>query len=217
MHPLNFLKFSHKTLLFARALCYNLDMADKKLKLHFGKVSIIALVVFAVLLAVDLILKHFEVEDSWNFVVIKNFIWVESGHRNTGSAFSLFADKVWGRIFLVTLSVILICALCAAFVLLPERFVVLKIAIAMIVSGAFGNLVDRLIFGYVRDFVWVNMLFTSACCNFADFFIVFGTIAAIADFLFLNEWAFIPLTRTAKEAREREKQRENEEKDGQND
>ena len=188
-------------------------MADKKLKLHFGKISIIAIVVFAVLLAVDLILKHFEVADNWNFVVIKDFIWVESGHKNTGSAFSLFADVVWGRIFLVTISVILICALCAAFALLPERFVLLKIAIAMIVSGAMGNLLDRLIFGYVRDFVWVNMLFTSACCNFADFFIVFGVIVAIIDFLFLNEWAFIPLTRRAKEAREREKNEQDWQKD----
>ncbi len=205
---LKFLKILHKILLFARLLWYNFSMADKKYKLHFGKISIIAIVVFAVLLAVDLILKHFEVADSWNFDVIKGFIWVESDRRNTGSAFSLFADVVWGRIFLVTISVVLICALCAAFALLPERFILLKIAIAMVVSGAMGNLIDRLVFGYVRDFVWVNMLFTSACCNFADFFIVFGVIVAIVDFLFLNEWAIIPLTRRAKEAREREKNKQ---------
>lgn len=182
-------------------------MAGKKFKLHFGIVSIIAIVVFAVLLVTDLLLKHYEVADSWNFVVIENFIWVESGHKNTGSAFSMFAGVVWGRIFLVTISVVLILALCAAFVFLPERFIVLKIAIALIVAGAVGNLYDRLVYGYVRDFVWVNMLFTSACCNFADFFIVFGVIAAIADFLFLNDWALIPLTASAKAARERDNSR----------
>ncbi len=183
-------------------------MADKKFKLHFGIVSIIAIVVFAVLLVTDLLLKHYEVADSWNFVVIENFIWVESGHKNTGSAFSMFAGVVWGRIFLVTISVVLILALCAAFAFLPERFIVLKIAIAMIVAGAVGNLYDRLVYGYVRDFVWVNMLFTSACCNFADFFIVFGVIAAIVDFLFLNDWAIIPLTASAKAARERDNARD---------
>ena len=79
---------------------------------------------------------------------------------------------------------------------------------AMIIAGAVANLVDRVAFGYVRDFVWVNMLFSTACCNFADFFIVFGVIFAVIDFLFLNEWAIIPLTKRAKAAHELEKQRE---------
>ena len=46
------------------------------------------------------------------------------------------------------------------------------------------------------------------CGNFADFFIVFGVIFAVIDFLFLNEWAIIPLTKRAKAAHELEKQRE---------
>ena len=41
-------------------------------------------------------------------------------------------------------------------------------------------------------------------CNFADFWIVFGTIVAIVDILFLNEWALIPLTKRAKEAQKKE-------------
>ena len=47
-------------------------------------------------------------------------------------------------------------------------------------------------------------------CNFADFWIVFGTIIAVIDILFINEWALIPLTKSAKEAQEKRK-REKEE------
>lgn len=195
-----FTKFSVKILLIAAALCYNLIMANKKIKLHFGKVSIILLLVCAALIAVDLILKHFEEAQGWQFTVIPGFIWVEYGKRNPGAAFSFLADAEWGQTFLTLFSIVLLVALITAFVFIPERFVVLKTALVMIVAGAIGNLVDRAAFGEVRDFVWVGIGSWGAYCNFADFFIVFGVIIAVIDFLFLNEWALIPLTKRAKAA-----------------
>lgn len=178
-------------------------MSDKKkfkLKIHFGKVSAILIAVFAVLLATDLILKVCEEKFEWNFNVIPKFIWVESGSHNYGAAFSFLSDTEWGRIFFIVLTSITLGVMVAAFLLLPERFVGFKVALAMIASGALGNLIDRLALGYVRDFVWVNIFGNWACCNFADFWIVFGVIWAIIDILFLNEWAVLPLTKTAKEA-----------------
>jgi hypothetical protein len=44
------------------------------------------------------------------------------------------------------------------------------------------------------------MIVSWACCNFADFWIVFGIIIAAIDMLFLNEWAVIPLTKKARMA-----------------
>ena len=107
----------------------------------------------------------------------------------------------------IILTLVMIAVLCACFLFLPERFILLKLALAMIVSGAVGNLVDRIAFGYVRDFVWVNMFFNQACCNFADFWIVFGVIIAVIDSLFLNEWAILPLTARAKAAQAAAKER----------
>lgn len=177
-------------------------MADKKrrikIKVRFGKIAAIMIAVFAALLAVDLVLKHFEVVDGWNFTVIPNFIWVESDQRNYGAAFSFLSNTEWGKIFFIVLTFIMLAVMIFVFLILPERFVILKLALSMICAGALGNLIDRLAFGYVRDFVWVNMLFSEACCNFADFWIVFGVILALIDVLFLNEWAVLPLTRKAK-------------------
>lgn len=178
-------------------------MSDKKklkLKIHFGKASAILIAVFAVLLTVDLVLKHCEEKFGWNFNVLPKLIWVESGSHNYGAAFSFLSDTEWGRVFFIVLTFIMLAVMIAVFLLLPERFVGFKTALVMIASGALGNLVDRLAFGYVRDFVWVNIFGNWACCNFADFWIVFGVIWAIIDILFLNEWAILPLTKTAKEA-----------------
>lgn len=180
-----------------------------KLKFHFGKLSAILIAVLAVLITTDLVLKYCEEKFKWVFTVIPKLIWVEYGGRNTGAAFSFLASTEWGRIFFIILTFIMVFAMVFAFILLPERFVGLKIAITLIVSGAIGNLVDRLAFAYVRDFVWVNIFGTPAHCNFADFWIVFGVIIAIIDILFINEWAIFPLTKRAKAA---QKQRSEEAK-----
>ncbi len=171
-----------------------------KLKAHFGKVSAILIAVFAALLTVDLVLKHCEEAYNWNFTVIPHLITVQSGVRNPGAAFSFLANAGWGQIFLIVLTFIALAAMVFAFIVLPERFIILKTSIALIASGALGNLVDRIAFREVRDFVWLNMFGNWACCNFADFWIVFGVILAVIDMLFLNEWAVLPLTKSAKAA-----------------
>lgn len=174
-----------------------------KLKVNFGKVSAILVAVFAVLLTVDLVLKYCEEAYGWNFSVIPKLITVESGIRNPGAAFSFLANKGWGQIFLIILTFIAFAALVFGFLVIPERFKILKIAITLVASGAVGNLIDRLAFLEVRDFVWINMFGKWACCNFADFWIVFGVILAVIDMLFLNEWAVFPLTKKAKAAQKK--------------
>jgi signal peptidase II len=180
-------------------------MQIRKFKIQFGVLSIILLAVMAVLIATDLITKACEEAYSWNFTVIPNFIIVESGVRNSGAAFSSFADASWGHTFLVTITFIMLIVLIAVFILLPERFVLLKLAVSMIIAGAIGNLIDRLVFLEVRDFVWVNMLGRFACCNFADFWIVFGVVIAVVDMLFINEWSVFPLTKKSRELQRQRK------------
>ncbi len=178
-------------------------MSEKKkfkFKIHFGKVSAILIAVFVVLLTADLVLKYCEETYNWTFKVIPGLIYVEHGSRNTGAAFSFLSDTEWGRIFFIVLTFIMLIVMIAAFLLLPERFVGLKVALVMVAAGALGNLIDRLWLQSVRDFVWVNIFGSWACCNFADFWIVFGVIYAVIDILFINEWAVFPLTKTAKAA-----------------
>ena len=182
----------------------------KKLKVNIGLKSIILIGVCVVLVIIDLLTKIFEERNNWNFKVIPNFIEVEGGavHRNPGCAFSFLAEASWGQGFLIAMTFILLIVLVALYIFLPERFLILKVALSMIVAGAVGNLIDRIAYLQVRDFVGVNMFGNMVFCNFADFWITFGTALAILDIMFLNEFALVPLTKKAKEAqakREEEK------------
>lgn len=207
VNRITFKAFTKKTLFFFYLSCYNVSMLNEKLKklfkIQFGVKSAIILAFFVLLLASDLILKWAEEAYDWNFTVIPNWIWVESGVRNNNIAFGLgetvFATAS-GKIGLIVATSLFCLVLALVWLFIPERFTFLKVCLAMIVAGAIGNVVDRAIFFNVRDFVWLNMLFTDACCNFADFWIVIGAVLMMVDIAFLDEFALIPLTKKAKEA-----------------
>lgn len=181
-----------------------------KLKVSIGISGLILVGVFAILLAADLILKYCAVKYRWQFTVIPGVIEVVHVQYNTGAAFSFLNDKAWAQAFFITITFIMLAALVFAYLFIPKRFVVLKTAIAIVCAGAVGNLVDRLAFQYVRDFVDVWLFGNMACCNFADFWIVFGVIIAVVDMLFLNEWAAFPLTKSAKLAQKANKDKKEE-------
>ena len=178
----------------------------KKLKVHIGWKSLILIGVCVALVLVDLLTKIFEEKNGWSFTVIPNFIEVESGSRNPGCAFSFLANASWGQTFLIVMTFFMLAALFVVFIFMPERLLILKIAVSMITAGAIGNLIDRIAFREVRDFVGLNMFGNMVSCNFADFWIVLGTVVAVVDLLFLNEWALFPLTKKAKEAQASKKE-----------
>lgn len=193
-------------------LLYHIGMLEKikKLRVHIGLKSIILAGVCIVLILIDLLTKIFEERYNWNFIVIPNFIEVEGGsvHRNPGCAFSFLANASWGQGFLIAMTFILLAVLIAVYIFLPERFTLIKVALSMIIAGAIGNLIDRLAYRQVRDFVGVNMFGNMVFCNFADFWITFGTALAILDIMFINEFALFPLTKKAKVAQAKHKENE---------
>lgn len=75
--------------------------------------------------------------------------------RNPGAAFGLFADK--GNdlriLFFVTVSVIAILFLISLYSKIPEKNFMGRLAIGMVLGGAIGNLIDRIRFGEVVDFL----------------------------------------------------------------
>ncbi len=103
--------------------------------------------------------------------------------RNTGSAFGLFANQA----FLLTLVAIVGLVVILLFYRYLSRFNILGIlALGLIFGGALGNLIDRLRFGYVTDFVDVRLWgdFHWPTFNVADSAITVGSIV-LAIFIFL--------------------------------
>lgn len=73
---------------------------------------------------------------------------------NYGAAFSFLADgSGWQRWFFVVIS-ILLCSLMTFWLRQhTESETMEKTALALILGGALGNLLDRLVYGYVVDFI----------------------------------------------------------------
>ncbi|MFH2137022.1 MAG: signal peptidase II [Candidatus Omnitrophota bacterium] len=107
---------------------------------------------------------------------------------NTGSAFGMFRDHNWILTYISVFAIIFI------LLLLVRRPGVKsegyhrlwQTALVLILSGAAGNLIDRLKFGYVVDFLDFRIW---PVFNFADSLITCGVI--LLAFLFLRKDVFI--------------------------
>ncbi len=102
--------------------------------------------------------------------------------HNPGAAFSMFADAGgWQRWFFTFVAIITITVMLVWLLRLKgER--ILAAGLALIVGGAVGNLVDRVLHGHVVDFLdfhWAAWHFPAF--NIADAAITLGAICLIAD------------------------------------
>lgn len=104
-------------------------------------------------------------------VVIPNllrFVYVE----NDGAAYGMLGGKTW---FLIVITIVFLIAFVCYYVFSKDKNLLFTISIGLIVSGAIGNLVDRIFFdGIVRDFISIE--FFSFVFNIADMWITFGVI-----------------------------------------
>ena len=101
--------------------------------------------------------------------------------ENTGAAFSSFSGK---QTFLILLTALVILLLLWKYVTLPvtRHFLGMRFCMLLILSGAVGNLIDRLINRYVVDFIYfVPINFPKF--NVADIYITVG-VALLAVLLF---------------------------------
>ncbi|NOR40444.1 MAG: lipoprotein signal peptidase [Gammaproteobacteria bacterium] len=73
---------------------------------------------------------------------------------NSGAAFSFLSDASgWQRWFFIVLSVVVVGILIVWLTRLPSGQAMTALALALILGGAAGNLVDRVLYGYVIDFI----------------------------------------------------------------
>jgi signal peptidase II len=97
--------------------------------------------------------------------------------ENTGAAFSTFSGQ---QTFLIVITIIFILALGYLFAVLPKdrRYFNVNLALAFIIGGALGNLIDRIRLNYVVDFFDFRVI-GFAIFNVADSFVVIGCIIMV--------------------------------------
>lgn len=95
--------------------------------------------------------------------------------NNTGAAFGIF--KAGGLLFTV-IAIVVVLAILYYYPRIPAEHGALRFALTLQLSGAVGNLIDRLIYGTVTDFV---SLVTFPVFNLADASISIGTAILVAS------------------------------------
>jgi signal peptidase II len=104
--------------------------------------------------------------------------------RNTGAAFSMLADAGgWQRVFFITIA--LVASVWVVWLLRrhPEQKL-FCFALGLILGGAIGNLIDRVLLGSVVDFVQVHYAgYFFPAFNVADSAITVGAAMLIWDSL----------------------------------
>ncbi len=105
---------------------------------------------------------------------------------NSGAAFSFLAQAGgWQRWFLTAVSTVVSVVLVVWLWRTPARQRWLSLAIALVLGGALGNLIDRVLHGHVVDSIqiyWREWHFPTF--NVADIAITCGTVILIAVTLF---------------------------------
>ena len=102
---------------------------------------------------------------------------------NTGAAFGVFQD---GRWFFIPFTIVVLAVIFYYEFKLPytRQNMWVRIPFALIVAGALGNFIDRLLFGYVVDMF--EFLFISfPIFNVADILLVTGTVLYAFAALFI--------------------------------
>lgn len=107
-------------------------------------------------------------------IKLTNFLSITYVH-NIGAAFSILQGARWLFIILgiIALNIIYI------FFIKDKKLTNFEIIIyALMLSGIIGNIIDRVLYGYVIDFIDIT-LFNFAIFNFADSFIVISVILLV--------------------------------------
>ncbi|WP_284616493.1 signal peptidase II [Aquabacterium humicola] len=132
-----------------------------------------------------LILGEFALHDSRTITSYFNLVRA----HNTGAAFSFLADAAgWQRWFFVALGFVASGFIIWMLKTHPEQRL-FCFAVSMILGGALGNVIDRLLHGYVVDFLqfhwrWLAPMFPGGyfpSFNLADSAITLGAVCLVID------------------------------------
>ena len=146
---------------------------------------IIYIGIVVLLLVSDLVVKYLiatNISIGESISIIDGLLYI-THIKNTGAAWGILKD---GRWFFVVITVLLFVFLIYFFK--REKNTVIRTALAIIMGGALGNFVERLIFGEVTDFIGVYIFsYEFPIFNIADISVVCGTILLGFYIIFLDK------------------------------
>ena len=144
-----------------------------------GRASIIRTALLGVLLcggliAADLLTKLTASKLGSREVVLIPGVLSLSYIENRGAAFGIMQGRQW---LLIVISAVMIAAAVVFYIrrIRDIQYRYLRVLIVFLVAGALGNMIDRIMLGYVRDFIYFKLIHFPVF-NVADIYV---TVSAV--------------------------------------
>ncbi len=144
--------------------------------------------IVVLIIALDQLFKYWVVNnigitDSITIIPkVIDFVFV----KNTGAAFSFLSDKTYGIVLLSGISVAFCIGVIWFMIKKKPRNKLLTVSLALMLSGALGNVIDRILRGYVVDFIETTFI-KFPVFNIADIAITLGAALVIMYVLFFDK------------------------------
>jgi signal peptidase II len=154
------------------------------MKTLFTQTSLKWLCLTVIFLVIDQLSKYWVVDKLELYQSIEIFSFFNFTYvQNPGAAFSFLADQAgWQRWFFTAVASIASIVFIYWLAKTPKEQTYLGIAFALMLSGALGNLIDRVLFGYVIDFIDIYLgTYRWPAFNIADSVIFIGAALMIID------------------------------------
>lgn len=143
------------------------------------KIIILSSIFLIIDILIKLLIKNILIVNE-SIKVINNFFYI-TYVKNTGAAWSILSGK---QLFLIIFSIIIILMLIIYLFKKKEYSNFEIIGYSLLLSGAIGNLVDRVVYGYVIDYLNFYIFnYNFPIFNIADCCIVIGIML-----LFIDTW-----------------------------
>ena len=152
-----------------------------------NKNLLIGIAIIAVFIILDIVSKIMAKENLMGKGVISvipkvfDFYYIE----NTGGAFGFFSDAAAALTVLIVVTSIASVALAFGLGFFSRKSLILSIGLSLLFVGAVGNLIDRLMQGYVVDFIRFAFWPQFAVFNVADIAVTFGLVFFTIYLLFI--------------------------------
>lgn len=138
----------------------------------------------ALVAVIDQVIKYFVsayLKPISSFEVIPGlfkFDYVE----NRGAAFGMLSDARW---IFIAFTIIVTAIFIGVVIKNSIKSKIFYASAILIIGGGIGNLIDRIFFGYVIDYLSVS--FFPPVCNFADYCITVGAVLLIVYIAFISD------------------------------